>query len=97
MRPQAGPGEEAGSQAARCSLGPQDSTGAHGPWRSVGLWALSQHFPFGSHRSVAMLGKSEGRRRRWQRMRWLDSITDSVDMNLSHLQEKQRSLMGCGL
>ena len=30
-----------------------------------------------------ILGKIEGKRRRgWQRMRWLDSITDSVDMNL---------------
>ena len=35
-----------------------------------------------------MLGKLEGKRRRgWQRMRWLDSITDSVDMNLSKLPE----------
>ena len=55
-------------------------------------WSWSSNFghlmqAVNSLEKFLMLGKTEGKRRRQQRMRWVDSITDSMDMNLRKLQE----------
>ena len=79
------PANSKGNQP-RIFIGRTDAEVGHLMWRADSL------------EKIQMLGRIEGKRRRgWQRMRWLDSITDSVDMNLSKLQEtvEDRGAWGC--
>ena len=70
-------------------------SGVISPLEGLILKLKLQYFGFlmwraNSLEKILMLGKTEGWKRGWQKMRWLDGISDSMDMNLSKLRDMVR-------
>ena len=89
---QFGAGEDSESPLDCKEIKPVNPKGNHPEYSLKGLMLKLQYFGHLIQRAdslekILMLGKVEGKKRGQQRIRWLDSITNSMDMNLSRLQE----------